>query len=198
MHGLINRSIQCFLRDTYGEQVWLEIALSAKLEFSNFEALMPYKDILTVRVIDAATDRLSKPRAEILEDLGSYLATHENLEPIRRLLRFGGETFVDFLHSLDDLQERTLLAVPDLLVPALEVREQSLGNYTLSSTYDFPGHGHILVGVLRAMADDYGSLVVLEHMGRTGGVETIFVQMLETLFSQGRAFDLSQGTQQHE
>jgi hypothetical protein len=198
VHGLINRSIQCFLRDTYGEQVWLEIALSAKLGFSNFEALMPYEDILTTSVIDAAMDNLSKSRPEILEDLGTYLATHENLEPIRRLLRFGGETFVDFLHSLDDLQERTLLAVPDLLVPALEVREQSLGNFTLSSTYDFHGHGHVLVGVLRAMADDYGSLAVLEHMGRSGGVETIFVQMLETQFAEGRAFDLSQGVQPNE
>jgi len=159
---------------------------------------MPYEDILTTNVIDAAADKLLKPRAEILEDLGTYLATHENLEPIRRLLRFGGESFVDFLHSLDDLQGRTLLALPDLLVPALEVRENSFGNFTLSSTYDFPGHGHVLVCVLRAMADDYGSLAVLEHMGRSGGCETLFVQMLETQFSQGRAFDLSQGSPSNE
>ena len=61
MHGLVNRSIQRFLRDTYGEQAWAEIALSAKLGFSNFEVLMPYDDILTLRVIDAATEKLSKP-----------------------------------------------------------------------------------------------------------------------------------------
>lgn len=198
MHGLVNRSIQCFLRDTYGEQTWLDIALAAKLGFSNFEALMPYDDALTLSVIDAATEKLSKPGAEVLEDLGTYLATHENLEPIRRLLRFGGDTFVDFLHSLDDLQDRTLLALPDLLVPALEVREHSFGNFTISSKYEFPGHGHVIVGILRAMADDYGSLAVLEHMGRSGGEETIFVQMLETQFSQGRAFDLAQGIQAHE
>lgn len=198
MHGLVNRSIQCFLRDTYGEQTWLDIALAAKLGFSNFEALMPYDDALTLSVIDAATEKLSKPRAEVLEDLGTYLATHENLEPIRRLLRFGGDTFVDFLHSLDDLQDRTLLALPDLLVPALEVSEHSFGNFTISSKYEFPCHRHVIVGILRAMADDYGSLAVLEHMGRTGGEETIFVQMLETQFSQGRAFDLAQGIQAHE
>jgi hypothetical protein len=198
MHGLVNRSIQCFLRDTYGEQTWLDIALAAKLGFSNFEALMPYDDALTLGVIDAATEKLSKPRAEVLEDLGTYLATHENLEPIRRLLRFEGDTFVDFRHSLDDLQDRTLLALPDLLVPALEIREHSFGNFTISSKYEFPAHGHVIVGILRAMADDYGSLAVLEHMGRTGGEETIFVQMLETQFSQGRDFDLAQGIQAHE
>jgi hypothetical protein len=191
MHGLINKSIQCFLRDTYGEETWSEVALSANLGFESFEPLMPYEDIVTVQVVESASLILSKPRAEVLEDLGTYLVTHENLEPIRRLLRFGGDTFVEFLHSLDDLQGRTLLAVPDLLVPDLNVREHALGNFTLSCTHEFPGHGHVLVGILRAMADDFGSLAVLEHMGRTGGVETIFVQMLETKFSQGRAFDLS-------
>jgi len=193
MHGLINRSIQCFLRDTYGEETWLEVARAAELGFENFEAMMLYDDVLTVRIVNAASGRLSKSRNEFLEDLGTYIVSHNNLETVRRLLRFGGETFAEFLHSPDELPGRSLLAVPELALPALDLQEYSAGNFTLKCSFGFPGHGHVLVGILRAMADDYGALVVLEHMGSSSGVETLFIQLSETQFSNGRSFDLSVG-----
>lgn len=195
MHGLINRSIQCFLRDTYGQPRWIEIAAAADLGFDCFEPLMDYDDALTTRVIDAGSKILSKPDDAILEDLGTYLASHKNLEPVRRLLRFGGETFVEFLHSLDELRGRALLAVPELLLPVLRLQSHSQGNFTLTCRYDFHGHGHVLVGVLRAMADDYGTLALIDHLGGSGGVETISVQLLKSEFTQGRSFELSGGLQ---
>ncbi len=33
MHGLINRSIEVFLRDTYGTGLWLDVAQDAALGF---------------------------------------------------------------------------------------------------------------------------------------------------------------------
>lgn len=193
MHGLINRSIQSFLKETYGADFWAETAVAANLGFESFEALMPYDDVLTSRVIDAASVKLGKPKNAILEDLGTYLASHPNLEPVRRLLRFGGETFVEFLHSLDDLPGRALMAVPQLALPSLDLREHSHGNFTLHCDFGFPGHGHVLVGILRVMADDYGSLAVLEHLGGGGRAEMISVKMLDSGFSRGRSFDLSAG-----
>lgn len=31
MHGLINRSIQCFVQDTYGAELWADVAADAGL-----------------------------------------------------------------------------------------------------------------------------------------------------------------------
>ena len=193
MHGLMNRSIECFIRDTYGQTPWRDIAAAAGLAFDRFEALMSYDDDLTYKVIDAAAARLGKPGEVLLEDLGTYLASHPNLEGIRRLLRFGGETFVEFLYSLDDLPDRARLAVSDLVLPALDLRDHSPGMLTLRCAGDYRGFGHVMVGILRAMADDYGDLAVLEHLGHAGGEEMISIQLMETSFSQGRAFDLSAG-----
>ncbi len=109
MHGLVNRSIQCFLRDTYGAELWAKVASEAGISPAGFEALLSYDDGLTDVVIDAAARRLGKPREALLEDVGIYLA---GLEPLRRLLRFGGVDYVDFLQSLDELPERVRLAVP--------------------------------------------------------------------------------------
>ena len=47
-----------------------------------------------------------------------------------------------------------------------------------------------MVGLLRAMADDYGALVVMEHMGASPGREIIAIMLLEPSFAEGRRFDL--------
>ena len=85
--------------------------------------MLVYDDDMTVRVLDALCADLNRPRAEMLEDLGTYLVSHPKMEDLRRLLRFGGVTYVEFLHSLDDLSDRVRLAVSDLCLPTLELRE---------------------------------------------------------------------------
>lgn len=150
-----------------------------------------YDDALTDSMLDAATVVLDKPRHVLLEDLGTYLVSHPNLESLRRLLRFGGETFVDFLHSLDELPDRARLAVPDLDLPELELLHVEDDVFQLNCLGSKPGFGHVLVGLLRTLADDYGALAYLEHTGEADGKEEISVSLLDSGFSAGRRFDLA-------
>lgn len=190
MHGLINRAIQRFVTDSYGESTWLAATKSAGLGFVDFEAMWIYDDDLTPRVLCAVCDVLDRPYAELLEDIGTYLVSHSNVEALRRLLRFGGVTFAEFLHSLDDLPDRARLAVSDLDLPRLELFEESPERFSLKCYGDTEGWGHLFMGVLRAMADDYGALAYLEHKGMCHGVETLEISLLETGFSDGRGFEL--------
>lgn len=191
MHGLINRSIQCFIRDSYGTPNWRLIADGAGLGFDSFEAMMSYDDSVTHAVLAAAAAELDKPQNELLEDLGTYLVSHPNLEALRRLMRFGGSTFVDFLHSLEDLQERAALAVTGLHLPSLElVGEGEEGLFKLYCDSEHDGFGHVFVGILRAMSDDYGALALLDHAGAEGAREVIEIHLIQNGFSAGREFDL--------
>ena len=191
MHGLINRSLQCFLRDSYGPSVWALIAREADLGFDSFEAMLTYDAVLTDAVINAAARQLDRPRETVLEDLGTYLVSHPNVEALRRLLRFGGLTFVDFLHSLEDLPGRGRMAVPDLDMPNLTISEYGNDQFSLACYAPVQGGGHVMLGLLRAMADDYGALVVLEHKGLKDGAEIISIHILEQSFAAGRRFDLA-------
>ena len=193
MHGLINRSIQCFLRDSYGPAQWDAVALRARLGFSGFEAMLSYDADVTERVIAAACQVLDRPRDSMLEDLGTYLVSHQNVEAVRRLLRFGGVTFGDFLNSLEDLPERGRLAVPDLDLPDLRLTEGPDGTAILRVRSPMPGMGHVALGLLRAMADDYGALVYLEHLGTEGEWEKISVRILDRAWTAGRRFELARG-----
>ncbi|PIE13562.1 MAG: heme NO-binding protein [Rhodobacterales bacterium] len=191
MHGLINRAIQCFVRDTYGARSWENVASKAGLGFLEFEPMLIYENAQTEAVLDAICDELSKSRDMVLEDIGTYLVTHPNVEALRRLLRFGGVDFVEFLHSLDDLPDRARLAVADLELPALELREHAVDQFSLTvRSQGVEGFGHVMMGILRTLADDYGALVFLEHQGGRQGVETIEITLIETAFAKGRSFDL--------
>lgn len=187
MHGLVNRSIQGFLRDTYGTDLWSAVAAEAGIDASGFEALMDYDDALTDAVLVAAARRLDKPGDAILEDVGIYLAGRE---PLRRLLRFGGVDYVDFLHSLDELPERVRLAVPELDMPDLALAPAGPGRFTLLCRGRHSGFAAVLAGVLRAMADDYGALAVIEAPG-AGGPPAVTIELLQARFASGRRFDLA-------
>lgn len=190
MHGLINRAIECFVRDTYGVAQWGDICRIADLDFTGFEAMLSYDDCITTDVLDAACGVLKRPLDEVLEDIGTYLVSHPNVEGLRRLLRFGGVNFVEFLHSLDDLSDRARLAVADLDLPRLELREHGTGQFSLICQSDIKGYGSVLLGLLRTMADDYGALAMLEYQGGGQGIETISITLIESSYSDGRVFDL--------
>lgn len=191
MHGLINRSLQSFLSDTYGVPTWQAIRKAAGLTVDGFEALLVYPDALTDAVINSAAMLLEKPRETLLEDLGTYLVSHKNLEALRRLLRFSGVSFVDFLHSMEDLPEHGRLGVPDLDLPEFKLIEDAAGEFTLQITPLIAGVGHVVVGLLRAMADDYGTLVWLEYVGVRNGRECVSVLLLDQSHGPGRSFALS-------
>ena len=126
-----------------------------------------------------------------------YLITHQNHASVRRLMRFGGDTFSELLHSLGDLPDRTRLAVSGLDLPGILVREPIPQSFTIQCADNPMGFGHVMVGLLRAMADDYGTLALLEHRGLRDGTEIIEVQVVETAFADDRGFSLAAGHGAH-
>ncbi|TMM55133.1 heme NO-binding domain-containing protein [Sulfitobacter sabulilitoris] len=190
MHGLVNRAVEGFVCDSYGEEKWLEVVRRARLEDSHFEAMLSYDDAITIKTVTAVAEVLSRPAKEVLEDIGAYLVSHPKTEALRRLMRFSGDSYEEFLQSLDDLPDRARLAVSDLHLPRTEVHEQSANQFTVTCFDTVPGYGSVMMGVLRAMADDYGALVFLEFIGHDAGVEKLAVSLLEAEFAEGREFSL--------
>lgn len=196
MHGLINRAIERFVRDSYGDGLWQDVIGQLDLEYDTFEPLMRYDAEITQRLLEVLGSGLDRSREDLLEDIGTYLVSHPEVEAIRRLLRFSGVDFVDFLHALEDLPERARLAVAELDLPSLNLFAHEAGLYRLEVGHvDLGGLrlGHMMMGILRAMADDYGALVVLEHRGMTATQELIEVQLLDARFASAKPFDLGAG-----
>ncbi|RVT86705.1 heme NO-binding protein [Rhodobacteraceae bacterium CCMM004] len=192
MHGIVNRSLQSFLTDTYGREVWVEIARDAGIGVTDVEPFLDYAHRVTPDILAAAAARLSKSQTVILEDFGTYLVSHPNMHRLRRLLRFGGDGFVDFLHSLNDLHDRSRLALPDLDVPRLDLHQVGEGRYRLRMGASHALYVPLAMGVLRAMADDYGALAFLDapEIAEDGDIR-VDIAVLSTSFAPSRGFDLS-------
>lgn len=189
MYRIINRSVQAFLCHYHGEATWHAVAHRIHVDSAGFEPLLHYDPSVTETLLAITCQVLCTDRLGLLEDVGTYLGT---LEPLRRLLRFGGADYVEFLFSLDELQERAVMAMPDLELPRLRLIEFSPTEFVVEVVAAFPGWASVLAGLMRTMADDYGSLVYIDTP-KTGvkGVERVSVLILETEFADGKSFALS-------
>ncbi len=185
MHGLCNRALQCFLRDRMGDDLWARIAGQAGLPVAGFEAFGIYDDALTEQMLRAAVAVTGHDADTLLEDLGTYLVSHPSCEAIRRLLRFGGPDFAGFLFALEDLPDRARLAVADLALPEVRVVATEAG-VRLEFGSGMTGFVPVAAGLIRAMADDYGTLVVL-----SASAAAIDVRLVEAGFAEGRRFALA-------
>ncbi|GKY88608.1 heme NO-binding domain-containing protein [Sinisalibacter aestuarii] len=191
MHGMIIRSFEGFLRNTYGPQLWDALICGLDAGIDGFEPMFHYDDVLAARLVTAAARRLGKPRGALLEDFGTYLVAHPASERVRRLLRFGGVNYEDFLLSLEDLAGRARLAVPDLDLPELELTDCGAGEYRVSFTRPPPGAPQVFLGLLRAVADDYGALVIADYTGAPGARAGISLRLLKADFAEGKGFRLA-------
>lgn len=195
MHGLLNRAIECFVRDTYGDATWAETALSCGLSGHTPEPMLPVRPDLTDALVDAACRQLGKARHDLLEDLGIYLVRHDRYEGLRRLLRFSGRTFGEFILSLDELADRVRLVLPGTDFFSLNVQSYPGRRFEVNSVSAYAGFPRILFGALRAMADDYGVLATMD-ISDTGasGHARLLVTVHAPDFTSGRGFSLGART----
>ncbi|WP_212524000.1 heme NO-binding domain-containing protein [Actibacterium sp. MT2.3-13A] len=192
MHGLINRSIQAFVQETCGQEAWLAVAAQAGIGPEGFEPLLPYDDALTEAMLAAIARLRDRPREAVLEEIGGFLVVHPRFGMLRRLLRFGGETFVDFLRSLDEVEGRMRIVLPELESPRLELRQIGDNAFRLTCCWCLPGGCHVVSGALRAMAEDYGARVLVEPLGeQEDGASVLEIEVLKGRAAGGRNFKLA-------
>lgn len=187
MDALMLRSLQGYVRDTFGPPVWQAICRSAALAVETFEPMLRYDVGTADRVANHAADVLGRPVETVWEDMGTYLVTNPRHEGVRRLLRFGGSSFADFLHSLEEMPGRARLAMPDLVPPEISLREIGPDRFELQCRSRLRGMVRALVGMLTAMADDYGTLCLID----VDDGDRISVRILDSSHGSGRRFDLA-------
>lgn len=187
MHGLMNRAIEGFVRQGYGAPRWREVAGRIGLAEDAIQPFRRYPFAMTRQLTAAAAAILDKPEAEVIEDVGAWLA---RVEGVRRLLRFSGSDFSDFVLSLEELPGRIRMVLPELVAPEIAVSVHGPQAYRITLTGDDWHWRALIAGMLRAMSDDYGALALIVDEGGA-----ILVDVSDASFGDGRGFDLAAGTE---
>ena len=165
MHGLICRAIEGFVKTQHGMEAWAAIRASAALPFDGFEALRIYDRDLVEAVLDGTAEAIGSDRDALFEDVGHWVCTHPPLESVRRLFRFTGATFLDLVYALDEVHDRACMAVPGLDLPHYRLKQAGPEEFRIASRWSIAGGAALLTGALRAMADDYGTLALIDATG---------------------------------
>lgn len=191
MQGLELHALQSFLRSSYGQTSYKVIERNTVNSRLSNDPLRSHEDLMIRHLIESASRYLGQAEDSLLEDFGTWLIAAPEGEPLRRLLRFGGETFLDFLYSLEELPTRIALALPELVLPQFEVKSLGDNSWVLYS-HMLPPYLHVTTGLLRAMADDYGALVVLTpHSTLT--TASLHIKLITACHAQARDFSLAHG-----
>ena len=91
MLGVVNKVIEAFVCQRYGDGLWADLLIDVSLPGYEFEAMLTYDDGITYDLIDRLAKRQSKMHQDVLEDIGGYLVAEDSQASIRPLLRFGGQ-----------------------------------------------------------------------------------------------------------
>jgi hypothetical protein len=181
MHGLVNRVIEEFARETYGDAVWVATAVATGIDPRGIEIMGEHDAELTGRLLANLARQHDRSPQDLAEDLGAWVA---QIASVRRLLRFAGGDFTGFMMTLEELRGRGQLVTRDLYLPPLSVAPTGQGWEVRSDCERL--WLHAVAGMLHAMADDYGVLAVIDvELGRI----RVDVPMLN--FNAGRPFSLS-------
>jgi Haem-NO-binding len=187
MDALLLRSLQSYVLDTFGTARWQDICLAAGQSAMTFEPMLRYDAGLADRVGEIAARNLGRPAEAVWEDVGTHLVTNRDREGVRRLLRFGGLHFIDFLHSLEELPGRARLALPHIDPPEVSLEHVGPDQFALHCQSELKAPHRVLAGLVTAMADDYGALCVIE----AGNAGCTTITVLDSRHSRARAFDLA-------
>jgi hypothetical protein len=72
----------------------------------------------------------------------------------------------------------------------MEVTQLDDWRFALTCRGPVSGFGYVMMGIMRVIADDYGTLALLDCKGFTAGEEIIIVTIIDRDFAQGRSFEL--------
>jgi len=194
MHALVFKGIRGFFMALHGTTVWAKIMQDAHISDDDID-LDRLTDVALGRgLLTTGAKAMGQDMPQMLEAFGLYLTAHPTTQALRRLMRFSGADFIEFLYALPDLPPRVALAVPDLHLPRIDVADMP-GGVEVAVRDDLPGFEHILAGIIGGMADDYGALIHIEQtdcQANDDRPEYSYwaVLVIDEFHSSGRSFSL--------
>ena len=171
MLGLVNRGLRAFVMKYHGRSAWQRLVASDPPLPSDFEVLMDYPADMTHALVAKIADLRSISQPDVLEDLGTFVVTSFWDARLRDLLLSCGGDFSEFMENL-----------PHILSGVAKVN-RVYGNWRISieqrsrDQFELRYHGSLgavsslVIGLFRALADQYGALVTCSHRRSINDVE---------------------------
>ena len=143
---------------------WSAIARKAGHDGVSFVGLETYPDSLTYDLVFAASEYLDVPVADLLHAFGVHWTKYSASQGYGHVFEMTGETFEEFLASLDDMHARIALTMPELEPPSFQFEELEDGRAHLHYFSDRPGLAPMVCGLVEGLAERFAIEIAVEHL----------------------------------
>ena len=149
MYGLLIEAIVHYIKQTYGENTWLDVRRLANIQQVSFATHERYSENLVPNIAKATSHLTGVEYDELMDSFGVCFVSFVGQYGYDRILKVLGRHMTDFLNGLDNLHEYLRFSYPKLRPPSFFVEEESLTGLTLHYRSKRKGYVHYVKGQIR-------------------------------------------------
>ncbi|GFT55793.1 soluble guanylate cyclase 89Db [Nephila pilipes] len=161
MYGMLLESIQHFVQEEYGEEVWNQVLEDSGFKNAVFTTHKVYPDRLIPRLALACSKYSQDSEAKVDDFLCFFgrcfvrFFTHYGYDT---LIRASGRYFRDFLNGIDNLHHQIRFSYPKMQSPSFYVESEDIGGARLHYRSKRTGFGYYVIGQLIQIAQQFYGL----------------------------------------
>ena len=157
MYGLLLESVQFYLKEKYGDEIWQEIRQRAGVAQCAFVTHQIYSDDLMQKIAEAAeqTGTLHKnnmTKQDYMQFFGACFVKFFSHYGYDKIVRISGRYLRDFLIGIDNLHEHMRFGYPKLKSPTFYCDEETAYGLTLHYVSKRMGFTHYVIGQVEEIA----------------------------------------------
>ncbi|XP_052234216.1 soluble guanylate cyclase 88E-like [Dreissena polymorpha] len=149
MYGLLMEAIVHYVKENFGEGVWLDVRRLANIQQVTFATHERYSEKLVPNIAKALSDITGIPYNGIMDAFGVCFVSFVGQYGYDRILKVLGRNMTDFLNGLDNLHEYLRFSYPKLRPPSFFVEEETVSGLTLHYRSKRKGYVHYVKGQIR-------------------------------------------------
>ncbi|CAL8079610.1 unnamed protein product [Calicophoron daubneyi] len=158
MYGLLIVSIQYFVEENYGPDIWIAALQKCGVHKLSYETRKTYPETVIEEVITILCELTGESSEELRYQSGLFFADFAISSGYERLLRVQGSDFIQFLRSLNDLHEHLRFSYLKIKPPSFVVAEETPERIILLYMSKRTGFAHYVRGQLVALASRFFGL----------------------------------------
>lgn len=161
MYGMVNRAIEDMVVSTQGTAAWEKVKSHAGIDVDVFISHDPYPDEVTYRLVASASEVLSVPAEDLLEQFGRFWVLNTAERGYGEMMRAGGRSLPEFFENLPGFHTRVAMIFPELIPPRFECTDRTPFSLRLHYHTKRPGLSRFTRGLILGLGERFGTQITV-------------------------------------
>jgi len=159
MYGLINSSFREFIRESFGDDAWMDIEKKSGVQQESFLTMRQADDSSTYELLGRAAEETSQQAEKLLEDFGVYWISKVATQQYARVMRSHGESFLEFASNINKLHDQISGSFLSYQPPSFDLDHDPRGLYSFTYQSHRVGLTPFVSGLIKGLAEHFDTKV---------------------------------------